>query len=111
MSKDEELYLGHMLDAAQKAMEKVQGISREEYNKDENLRLALIHLVQIIGEAGRRVSPGTQQEHPEIPWSNIIGMRHRIVHDYIDVDDKIVWDVVTSDLPQLVESLKKFVPE
>ena len=53
---------------------------------DENLRLALIHLIQIIGEAGRQVSQEFSDRHPEIPWADIIGMRNKVVHDYLGVD-------------------------
>jgi uncharacterized protein with HEPN domain len=88
---------------------KIQGIGREEYDHDENLRLALMHLIQIIGEAADRVSPSGQEAHPEIPWHEIIGMRHKVVHDYMGVDEDIVWEVVFSDLPQLIEKLQKIV--
>ena len=48
--------------------------------------------------------------HPEIPWTEIIGMRHKVVHDYLGVDEDIVWQVVTDDLPSLVEMLEPLVP-
>jgi uncharacterized protein with HEPN domain len=48
--------------------------------------------------------------HPEVPWENIIGMRHKVVHDYLGVDEDIVWQVVAEDLPKLVESLEPLVP-
>ena len=110
MRKDDLAYLGHMLDIARKAIEKTRSIQRTDYDQDENLRLALAHLVQIIGEAARRVSSETQRNHPEIPWSDIIGMRHKVVHDYLAVDEDIVWDVVTVDLPQVVVALERIVP-
>jgi uncharacterized protein with HEPN domain len=103
-------YLGNMLDNSRKAVDKISGLRRDDYGRDENLRLALAHLLQIIGEAARRVSSETQEQHPEIPWSNIIGMRHKIVHDYLEVDDDIVWDVITADLPGLITILEKIVP-
>lgn len=81
MRKDDLLYLGHMLDTARKACDKVQDIDRGIYDSDENLRLALAHLVQVIREAAQRVSPQTCTAHPNIPWREIIGMRHKIVHD------------------------------
>jgi uncharacterized protein with HEPN domain len=55
MLKDDELYLSHMLETARKAANKVRGISRAVYDEDENLHLALAHLVQILGEAARHV--------------------------------------------------------
>lgn len=65
--KDDGLYLGQMLDTPRKAVSKIQDISRTAYDQDENLRLALAHLVQIVGEAARRVSPESQATHPAIP--------------------------------------------
>jgi uncharacterized protein with HEPN domain len=66
-----------MLDMARKAVAKVRDLPRETYDADENLRLALIHLVQAIGEAARQVSRDFTVTHPEVPWENIIGMRTR----------------------------------
>jgi uncharacterized protein with HEPN domain len=100
------VYVGHMLETARKAVSKAQGISRETYDADENLRLALIHLIQIIGEAARQVSPEFCANHPDIRWADIIGMRHKVVHDYLGVDDDIVWQVATDDLPKLVTALE-----
>ena len=50
------------------------------------------------------------ESHPEIPWAGIIGMRHKVVHDYLHVDYDIVWAVATADLPPLILDLEKFVP-
>jgi uncharacterized protein with HEPN domain len=94
-----------MLDMTRKALDKTRGITRDAYDDDENLRLALTHLVQVIGEAARRVSPEFCDEHPEIPWTEIVGMRHKVVHDYLGVDEDIVWQVVTDDLPKLLPVL------
>ena len=110
MQKDDLVYTGHMLDMARKATSKVVGKTRAEYDQDENLRMALAHLIQVLGEAARHVSLAMQQAHPEIPWKQIVGMRHTVVHDYLHVDYDIVWAVVTIDLPPLITDLQKFVP-
>lgn len=91
-------------------MGKVRELPRDAYDTDENLRLALIHLVQVIGEAARQVSREFTASHPEIPWENIVEMRHKVVHDYLSVDEDIVWQVVPEDLPRLVEALEPLVP-
>lgn len=91
MSPRDLVYVEHMLDMAKKAVSKTAALSRDGYDADENLRLALIHLVQVIGEAGRQVSREFSDSHPEIPWAEIIGMRHKVVHDYLGVDEDIVW--------------------
>jgi uncharacterized protein with HEPN domain len=106
MSPRDLVYVGHMLDMARKAVSKTQSISRETYDADENLRLALIHLIQTVGEAARQVSREFCNNHPEIRWADIVGMRHKVVHDYLGVDEDIVWQVVTADLPKLVASLE-----
>lgn len=67
--------------------------------------------MQVIGEAARKVSPKFQSEHPEIAWRRIIGMRHRIVHDYMRVDEDILWQVVTKDLPELLPLLEEIAPD
>ena len=83
MQKDDTVYLGHMLDMARKVSVRVAGRSKTDYEADEDLRFVIAHLIQTIGEAAARVSIPTQKAHPEIPWKNITGIRHRIVHDYM----------------------------
>ncbi len=109
MPKDDLVYIGHMLDMAQKVVSKVRGISRQTYDDDENLQFALVHLVQVIGEAARRVSTAGQVAYAHLPWREVIGMRHKIVHDYMDVDTDIVWEVVTKDIPPLIAELTAVV--
>ena len=109
MSPRDLVYVGHMLDMARKAVGKVIGLTHDAYDADENLRLALTHLVQVIGEAGRNVSSDFCNEHPEIPWQDIVGMRNKVVHDYLGVDEDIVWQVVTEDLPTLIASLDEIL--
>jgi len=95
-----------MIEMAKKALGKTRGLSHDGYEADENLRLALTHLMQIIGEDGGRVSRDFRERHPEVPWAEVIGMRHKVVHDYLGVDEDIVWQVVTEDLPPLIQTLE-----
>ena len=111
MQKDDLVYVRHMFDIAFTAVNKVESVSREQFDADENLRLALTHLVQTIGEAARRVSKEFQNHQPNIPWSKLIGMRHKVVHDYLHVDYDIVWDVVTRELPPLLSMLERISDE
>ena len=109
-TKDDMLYFGHMLDISRKIIERTAGLTRERFDGNEDLRLALLHLVQTIGEAARRVSPQGRAAHPEIPWREITGMRHRIVHDYMEINESILWEVVTRDVPPLLAALEKVNP-
>lgn len=111
MKKDDLVFVGHMLELSRDAVTRLGGRDQSDFNLDDNLRLALTHLVQTIGEAARRVSDEFRAGHPEIPWPIIVGMRHKIVHDYIHVDYETVWETVTNDLPTLVKQLEPIVSE
>jgi uncharacterized protein with HEPN domain len=104
MSPRDLVYVGHMLDVARKAIDKTAGLRREDFDRDENLRRALTHLVRVISEAARHVSREFCEAHPDIPWTEFVGMRHKVVHDYLGVDEDIVWQVVTDDLPKLMSA-------
>jgi uncharacterized protein with HEPN domain len=110
MLHDDLTYIGHMLDMAQKAIDKAHGKTRSDFNEDEDLRIVLTHLIQVIGEAARGVSQEFQIAHPEIPWKEIVGMRHKVVHDYMNVDEEVVWDTVQNELLPLIKELKKIIP-
>ncbi len=108
---DDSIYLGHMLDMTRRAVRAIESKTRAQYDEDDILRLGLTHLVQVIGEAARKVSDEFRDEHTEIPWRKIVGMRHRIVHDYMRVDEDILWQVVTNDLRALLPQLEAILPE
>ncbi len=96
-----------MLDHAVEAVEMCQHRARPDLDSDRMLNLSLVRLVEIVGEAGNRVSKDRQLTIPEIPWSEIIGMRNRILHGYDSVDFDILWVVVREDLPKLIATLQK----
>ncbi|HLB37174.1 MAG TPA: DUF86 domain-containing protein [Gemmatimonadales bacterium] len=110
MPRDDTVYLAHMLETARRAGAKVSGLDQARFMADENLHLACVHLVQTIGEAASRVSAETRARCPAVPWRQVISMRHRVVHDYLEVDLEIVWKVVSADLPSLIAALEAVVP-
>jgi uncharacterized protein with HEPN domain len=110
MQKDDLVFVGHMLDTARAIVGRLAGRSRAEFEANEDLRLALAHLIQTFGEAARRVSPEFRQAHPQVPWKKIVGMRHKVVHDYLHVNYDIVWTVATENLPPLLAELERLVP-
>ena len=73
------------------------------------LELALTRLLEIVGEAANRVSEDMQQRHPEVPWRQIVGLRHRLIHGYDAVDLDILWDIVRYDLPLLIAALEEIL--
>ena len=106
----DEAYLLDMLLAARKALEFARDLSWEQFAANDMVQYAIMHLVQTIGEAARKVSPEFKADHPEIPWPAIIGMRHRLVHEYFRIIPKEVWQVVEKDLPALIPALEPLIP-
>lgn len=101
--------LGHMLDFACKATAFCHGRTRADLDSDEMLALAVVRLIELIGEAARCVSAEFRADHPDIEWSSIIAARNRLVHGYTDVDLDVVWEIVSQDLPDLAAELEKLV--
>jgi uncharacterized protein with HEPN domain len=106
---DPRVRLLHMRDYARKAITMIQGQQRGDLDHDEKLLFALIHIVEVIGEAAGQVAPEVQERYPEIPWPKVIGMRHRLIHGYDVVDYDILWDTVTVNLPPLIVELEKIL--
>jgi uncharacterized protein with HEPN domain len=107
MRKDDAIRLRHMLDAAREAIEFTQGRTRADLNSDRKLVLALVKDVEIIGEAAYQVSQPGRNKLPDIPWDDIIRMRHRLVHAYFDINLDILWRTVQDDLPPLIAEMER----
>lgn len=107
MPKDDLTRLRHMLDAAREALSFADRKSRSDLGSDRKLALAIVKDIEMIGEAASKVSQETRASHPEIPWSDIINMRNRLIHAYFDIDIDVVWDTVTKDLPPFIALLEK----
>jgi uncharacterized protein with HEPN domain len=101
--------LRHMLDHAREAYALVQNRSREDLDADRLLNLALVRLLEIVGEAASRVSTDERAHYPAIPWPQIIGMRNRLIHGYDLVDFAILWQTVVEDLPPLMAALESIL--
>jgi uncharacterized protein with HEPN domain len=110
MSKTDGALIGDMVAYARKVRDRVAGKTRDEFDADETLQFALAYLILVVGEAASKLSPSARTQLPNLPWSDIINMRHRLVHGYGAVNADIVWDVATSDLPVLIAVLEKFTP-
>ena len=103
--------LTHMRDHAREAMTLAGDATRADLDRDRKLELALVRLVEIVGEAAARVSEPLKIRHPHIPWAEIIGMRNRIVHGYDTVDLDIRWGVIATDLPDVVGQLDHLIEQ
>ena len=79
---------------------------REAFLQNELIQTWVVHHTQIIGEAARQVSEIFKTAHPEIPWPQIVAMRHVLVHQYFEVDPEEMWATVDRDLPDLKRKIE-----
>ena len=99
-----------MLDHGREAVDMVQGRSRGDLDTDRQFNLALVRLLEIVGEAASRMTAEDCVLYPDIPWPQIVGLRNRLIHGYDDVDLDILWQIIAQDLPPLTATLEKYLP-
>ena len=111
MDEADLIRLHHRLDAAREVRAFSAGRSEADLTSDRQFLMASLKCLEIIGEAAANVSRATQDALPRVPWSQITGMRHRLVHAYYDVNTKVVWHTITRDVPPLLSLLTEIVEE
>lgn len=109
--RDDTVALRHMRDHVAEAVALSAGRSRSDLDSDRIFSLALVKLVEIVGEAARRVSVDRQADLASIPWSQIIATRNRLVHGYDAVDLDILWRIAADELPVLLQHLETALEE
>jgi uncharacterized protein with HEPN domain len=99
-------YVHDMQEAARRAVSYCAGMTYEQFLADERTQDAVVRNLEILGEAAKLVSSELRLGTPAVPWRAVARMRDRLIHAYFGVNWDIVWDVVTGDLPPLVERLQ-----
>jgi uncharacterized protein with HEPN domain len=108
--RDPLIRLRHMLDHAREARDMAQGRTRADLDSDRMLNLALVRLLEIVGEAAAQVSDEERARFSAIPWPEIVGLRNRLIHGYDTVDLDILWKIIQTDLPPLIAALEGILP-
>ena len=102
--------LHDMLEVAREARELVAEIQADAFLHDRVSRRALERMLELIGEAARRVTPVFQAEHPEIRWRRIIGQRNILAHEYGRIDPRLLYQTARQDMPSLIAALERILP-
>jgi len=103
-------YLWDMLEAAREVESILQGHAEKAFLQDRILLRATERSVEIIGEAARRVSTSFADEHPEIPWRQMIGQRNILAHEYGQIDHELLYKTACEDIPALIAQLQVLLP-
>lgn len=103
--KDDSVYFNHILEAIAKIERYIKGFNYDSFESDDKTIDAVVRELEIIGEAAKHVSDSFKNKHPEIPWSKMMGIRNRLIHEYFGVNKKIVWETCEMDLPVLKKSV------
>lgn len=111
MTKDNTVYLRHILDAIGRIADYTAGISTAQFMSGKLLQDGVVRQLEIIGEASRNLSAEFCDKHSEVPWAQIIGLRNRIIHAYFDINLRVVWEIVQNDLPVVKQQVEKILEE
>lgn len=103
--ESDNLYLEHILEAIGKIDRYTAGLDFQKFDKNELVQDGVVRELEIIGEAAKHISEKFRTYHPAILWTDISGMRNKLIHEYFGVDAEIVWKTVTEDLPKLKSAL------
>lgn len=101
MKRDCRVYLGDILQAFRNAQEFVGRISYEKFITDKKTVSAVVRELEVAGEATKQLPPSVRRKYPDIPWSDMAGMRDKLIHFYFGVDMEIVWETVKVRIPKL----------
>lgn len=107
--RSEKLRLLDMRDTAERILHEYDKLDDELLADDDLRYFGLVRLMGIIGEAAYQLSRDLRAAHPEVPWRQIMAMRHVIVHEYDDVDSARVWDIIKNYLPALLQQLRPII--
>ncbi|MFN2379590.1 MAG: DUF86 domain-containing protein [Bacteroidales bacterium] len=105
--KDDRVYIEHIQASINKIALYILGMDRKAFSSDTLVQDAVVRQLEIIGEATKRISKKLKEENPQVPWSDMAGMRDVLIHDYIDVDHDIVWRTASESIGELKELINK----
>jgi len=109
--RDDATYLHDILDSVRLIEQFLKGITYQGFLGDALRQNAVLRCLEVVGEAARNVSASLRSRYPAVPWNDIIGMRHKIAHDYTDIQLPMVWDTVTNDLPVFKKQVEQILED
>lgn len=106
---DNLVFISHIHDSCQQILEYISGYDYPKFQTDKKTTSAVLRELSVIGEAARKTTENFRQQHPQIFWNKIFGMRNRLVHDYMGVQLPIVWQTTQEDIPDLLQIVNEIL--
>jgi len=105
------LYIEDVLESCHRIEQYTEGMTFSKFVKDNLVYDAVLRNIEVIGEAVKQIPPEIRNQHPEIDWRRIAGMRDIVAHHYFSIYDEIVWDIVKNKIPVLKEQMNQILKE
>lgn len=108
--KDNKLYLLHILECTDKINSYISS-GEDGFSKSTLQQDAVMRNLEIIGEATKNITMDFRQSHPEVPWRQMAGLRDILIHNYMGVNIRTVWNIVKNDLPTVKDHIEKLLQD
>lgn len=105
------LYLQDMIDFAERALDYTGGFDQDEFISDTLTYDATLRNIELIGEAATHIPDEVREANPQIKWRQVVATRNRLAHGYLGLDDDVIWDIIQTDLPDLLVEAKRLLEE
>ena len=99
----------HILESIAELEQYTSKATFNSFVENSMMRFACVKQMEIIGEAANYISDETKSKFTEIQWRQIIGLRHILVHEYFGIDNNLIWQIISNDIPKLKESIQKIL--
>lgn len=99
-------YISDMIASAEKILSYTAGMQQSDFEINDLTYDATIRNIEIIGEAATHIPEDIRKQHPEIPWRMMIATRNQLIHGYLGIDNDILWNIVSADIPELLPKLQ-----
>lgn len=104
-------YVQDMVEFGERVATYVRGLDQQAFTADQRTYDATLRNVELLGEAATHIPENVRDAHPEIAWRQIIGTRNRLAHGYLGIDDDVIWDIIQTDIPDLLPALSRLLNE